>query len=478
MRIAQLKASASASPFAIEIMARGPFAAEPVKFDAWLAALHSSALAYSYSGASSDYERPTLKVDNGVATIGLRGLLMKRPPSWACEYGWATDLVAFVELCHEATERADIKSVVLDINSPGGTVAGTAEGALAVRVLAATKTVEVIIEDLCASAAYWIAAQATRIRANATALVGSIGVFEVLYDASSYSEQIGVLVDVVRSAPLKGVGVFGAPISDGQRAKEQSLINDAAALFAADVSTGRPSLDIGQVATGEMWLAAEAQSLGLIDEVVGRIETEGDQPEPDEPPIEPPSEDGDPAEAARPPRQRNGARAQGDQKMANENQELAALRAELERERAASATLAREKAALEVEREAQKQAAAAAREANKVRVIQAGVTAGRVTPALRASVEAYAKHVEADALEAFIAALPQQVSPTAIGSTPSQTDQVASAKDQARFAGLFPGLDPEFAAAASTVKSINAQGFATLNDGRVVPVTKVGKAAN
>ncbi|MHB8862043.1 MAG: S49 family peptidase [Pirellulaceae bacterium] len=126
------------------------------------------------------------------------------------------------------------------------------------------------LDDLTASAAYWVASQATKVYANnKTALIGSIGTFAVLIDQSKRAEQLGVKVHVIKAGDFKGTGTPGTAITDKQLAHMQHIVDAANAEFLRGVATGRKmgSLAISAVADGRVHVAAEAKRLGLIDDV-------------------------------------------------------------------------------------------------------------------------------------------------------------------------------------------------------------------
>lgn len=419
----------------------GPWLVDESRFHAALSAISAGAFGPGYSSN----QKPVRK-----GVVSIRGLLMKDAPSWAVDRGWATDLRKSTDMIREIVGDPTIDEIELDVESPGGTVAGTQELADAVYEARKSKRVVARVEDLAASAAYWVASQADEIEANDTALIGSIGVYSVLRDWSALYAREGVKVDVVRSAPLKGTGVMGAPISDEQRAKEQELIDGMASLFSDAISRGR-EMDPDQaqrVSTGEMWLASEAKSLGLIDRVRSASSAQIDE---------------------------NKQRASAEVKMANENAELAALRAELEKARAEKAQIETQKIALEAEREAHKAALAQVKESAKARVIAEGMAAGKITPPMKSAIENYAKTVEPEALEAFVAVLQKQTHPTQVGSAPAENAPKSTSQDDAKFMAMFPGVDLKFAEAASALKAVNVHGLATLKDGRIVPVGTIGK---
>jgi signal peptide peptidase SppA len=159
-------------------------------------------------------------------------------------------------------------AVLLAVDSPGGTVAGTADLAAEVRAAAKQKPVWAHVDDLCASAAYWVACQAEKVYANSnTALIGSIGTFLTVYDQSAAFEKRGVKALHFATGPLKGAGTPGTPITDGQSAYYRSIVDAGQASFDAAVRAGRRMShgSLARVRTGGVFPAPEAERLGLID---------------------------------------------------------------------------------------------------------------------------------------------------------------------------------------------------------------------
>ncbi len=206
------------------------------------------------------------QVRAGVAEIFIEGALAK----FDSKYG-GTNTVRVREAVRAAANDADASAIMLRIDSPGGNVAGTKELADDVAAVNGRKPVYAYIEDLGASAAYWVASQAKRIYANEMALVGSIGTVAVLYDESKAAEMQGVKVHVISTGPMKGQGTPGTPVTPEEIAYVQGLVDEFNARFMASVQSGRSthgrSFDVKDVATGGVWIAPEAKKLGLIDQV-------------------------------------------------------------------------------------------------------------------------------------------------------------------------------------------------------------------
>jgi capsid assembly protease len=212
------------------------------------------------------------QVTGGTAVIPVSGVLLKKVPAWVRYFGMdATGYDEIRGMIDRAVADKAVSQIELRISSPGGQVSGVMETAVAISLAGQTKEVTATIEDLGASAAYWLASRAGQISANSMAEVGSIGVYTVMVDYSAAAEQMGIKVHVVRSGEFKGAGVPGSPITESQLGVMQSIIDGMDAQFMASVAKGR-SLSIDDVkalATGRTWLAGEARTLGLIDHVPG-----------------------------------------------------------------------------------------------------------------------------------------------------------------------------------------------------------------
>ncbi|HEX5500148.1 MAG TPA: S49 family peptidase, partial [Thermomicrobiales bacterium] len=171
----------------------------------------------------------------GVAVIHLTGPLMKYVSSLS---GGSSTAIARRQLRNAVNDDA-VASILLRIDSPGGTVSGTADLGDDVARAAKLKPTVAYIEDLGASAAYWIASQARQVFAGRTAIVGSIGAYTVLEDSSAKAEQAGVKIRVVRAGEMKGQGVEGTEITPELLAEVQGLIDALNEHFLRAVAAGR-----------------------------------------------------------------------------------------------------------------------------------------------------------------------------------------------------------------------------------------------
>lgn len=220
------------------------------------------------AGAVADPADPGYAVTAaGVGLVEVRGALTK----YGSSLSGAPSMVALRRAIRSAANDAAVGAIALVIDSPGGSVYGLDDLALEVADAARAKPVLAYVEDLAASAAYYVASQASRIVAGPAALVGSIGTYMVIEDSSGAAADAGFIVHVVKSGALKGAGEPGTAITDAQLGAWQQEVDAYAARFQSMVAAGR-KLDparVAELATGAVWMAPAALALGLIDEIGG-----------------------------------------------------------------------------------------------------------------------------------------------------------------------------------------------------------------
>lgn len=166
----------------------------------------------------------------------------------------------------------EVGAIVLDTDSPGGTVAGTPETAAAVKAAAAIKPVVAMVDTMCASAAYWIASQASQIWAQPSAELGSIGVMGSHVEFSSALDQAGIKATIVRSqnAAFKNEANPFEPLSEAALAALQASADEAEAGMLSSIAAGR-KMSTDQVTAnfgkGRTMSAARAKDAGMVDRV-------------------------------------------------------------------------------------------------------------------------------------------------------------------------------------------------------------------
>lgn len=237
---------------------------EPEQGEA-IASLLASVPADINAASAGSGERKDYGISGSTAVIDIRGSMTKGYSSWSS----GTSTVRVRQAVRAAVKDDDVTSILLVIDSPGGQVAGLHDLAEDVRKANAKKPVTAYVEDLCCSAALWVASQAGRIVASPAAQIGSIGCYTVVDDTSVYWAARGVKCNLVSSGDLKGAGAEGVPVSIAYLAEVQAQIDDIADRFCDALASGRKMTKEAAQAlcTGKVWTAAEARQLGLVDQL-------------------------------------------------------------------------------------------------------------------------------------------------------------------------------------------------------------------
>lgn len=172
----------------------------------------------------------------------------------------------------QAVANPDVGAIVLDVDSPGGTVAGTPETAQAIKDAAAAKPLVAMVDSLCASAAYWSVSGARAIWAQPSAELGSIGVMATHLDHSGMLDKEGVKPTIIRSksATYKAEGNPLEPLSEDAIAYLQSRADEQEDAFVAAIAAGRktPADTVRETyGKGRVMSAQNALAAGMIDRV-------------------------------------------------------------------------------------------------------------------------------------------------------------------------------------------------------------------
>ena len=170
----------------------------------------------------------------------------------------------------ELREDADVKAVVLRVNSPGGSAYGSEQIWREVVLLKAAKPVIVSMGDCAASGGYYISCAADCIVANSTTLTGSIGIFGMFPVAEKLlKEKIGLDFDIVKTNKLADMGSFARSFRPEESAIMQNYVNDGYDLFLKRCADGRKMSveDIDKIGQGRVWTGSKAKELGLVDEI-------------------------------------------------------------------------------------------------------------------------------------------------------------------------------------------------------------------
>ncbi len=216
-------------------------------------------------------ESSLLSVEDGIGVVAIEGPILRKPDLFARIFFGATSSEEIGDAIREAAGRDDIKAVFLNIDSPGGTVAGTPELANAVAALDKKKPVYAFSSGLMCSAAYWVASQARAIYATPSAQVGSIGVVQAVLDNSAALDKAGIKVEVFSVGKYKAMGAPGTPLTDDQRELISSNLAEIAGEFHAAVLAKGRAIP-AEAMEGQTFSGKQAQRHNLAGMVADRAD--------------------------------------------------------------------------------------------------------------------------------------------------------------------------------------------------------------
>lgn len=199
----------------------------------------------SVSGIKSDY----------IASIDITGMLMQNKET--------------IKSLNKIANDSNIKAVLVNINSSGGTGVGGESLYREFRKIAEKKPIVASIGEIGASAAYMAAIGTDRIYAYDISLVGSIGVIIMNIEVSELAKKHGINLELIKSSPLKGIPNYFEKLNGQQKEYIQSLVNESNKFF-IELVKKRRSLsedDLKKVSDGRIFTGSKANKLKLIDQI-------------------------------------------------------------------------------------------------------------------------------------------------------------------------------------------------------------------
>ena len=227
----------------------------------WILSGNESAFSYDADKRMKD---ANFRVQDGIAIIPIRGAITAHETFLSKVFG-ATTLDSFVRDFQSALNDTDVKSILLDIDSPGGVAIGIAEVADMIYEARSKKPIFSYISRHGCSAAYWLASAAEKVIANRSAMLGSIGVVTVAPvqeqpDSNGYKNIEIVSSNAINKRP--------DPRNEDGLSQIKKEIDAIEAEFIGSVATYRNlSADIvkNDFGKGGSMLGAEALGVGMVD---------------------------------------------------------------------------------------------------------------------------------------------------------------------------------------------------------------------
>lgn len=204
-----------------------------------------------------------------VAVLPLFGVLSQRMDMFT-EMSGGTSTERFGALFDRAVADPDIGSIVMEVDSPGGSVSGVEELSAKIFNARGAKPIIAVANTLAASAAFYVATAADEMVVAPSAEVGSVGVFSVHTDISGADQQRGIRRTIIKAGRLKAAGNPLEPLSDEARAVIQENVDEFFSLFIEalarnrGVSTERVRTGFGE---GRVLPARMAVQAGMADRI-------------------------------------------------------------------------------------------------------------------------------------------------------------------------------------------------------------------
>ncbi|WP_296741423.1 S49 family peptidase [Mesorhizobium sp.] len=226
---------------------------------------------------SKQTEQQVARSEGAVAILPMRGVIANRMPLMGnVSGGGGANAEQLGAQLQAMLADSAIKAIVLDVDSPGGSVAGTSELSSMIFNARGRKPIVAQVNANAASAAYWIASAADEIVVTPSGQVGSIGVFGVHDDISKALATQGVTRSLISAGKFKVEGNPFEPLGDDARAAMQQRVDSAYDTFVRDVARNR-GVSLTAVrdgfGQGRMVDAAPAVAEGMADKVGTMQET-------------------------------------------------------------------------------------------------------------------------------------------------------------------------------------------------------------
>ena len=222
---------------------------------------------------------PQVTAGGDVALIPIYGVIAPRM-NMLSEMSGGTTFESLTAQLHAALDNPKVKTIVFDVDSPGGNVAGASEFAREVLKARVAKPIIAQAQYLMASAAYWPMACCTEIVASPSASVGSVGVYTIHDDISDALAALGVKRTVIGAGKFKTEGVGGGPLSEEALTHIKAIVAEHYDRFVSDISKGRGISEAvirngygeGRCVTADAALACRmVDRIGTLSDTLARV---------------------------------------------------------------------------------------------------------------------------------------------------------------------------------------------------------------
>ena len=206
-----------------------------------------------------------------VAQIAITGAIVSNAPGGFMNSGFS-DATQLIKLIEKADKNKNVKAILFEINSPGGSAVASWELQRAIK--ATNKTTVAWVREAGVSGSYWAASATDHIVASPVTIIGSIGVIASYIDFSGTLERYNASYQRLVSGDFKDIGSPLKPLEEEEEQILQGTLDNMRVFFADSVAENRnlPKEKVNELADGRFWLGMESIELGLVDELGGKKE--------------------------------------------------------------------------------------------------------------------------------------------------------------------------------------------------------------
>lgn len=202
--------------------------------------------------------------ENRIVVLPIQGIIMTNPVSTFQEDSVVNKLDAIIE-------DPSIQGMILEIDSPGGTVYESARIWEKIQEVQAETDIEIYTSmgTVAASGGYYVAASSDKIFAAEETITGSIGVIADYINIAELEEKIGIKYEVIKSGKHKDIGSMNREMTEEERAINQTQVDEFFDKFVRVIAEGRGMSEeaVYSIADGQVYTGKQALENGLIDEI-------------------------------------------------------------------------------------------------------------------------------------------------------------------------------------------------------------------
>jgi protease-4 len=226
-------------------------------------------ISLSVLGAYLITRHDRLAIGERVAVIKVYGSISMSPDTGIFEESRATP-EKFKEALTQAERDSSVKAILIEINSPGGSVVASDEMARAIKEV--EKPVVAWLGEIATSGGYYVASSADYVIADRATITGSIGVISIFPEYSKLLEKLGINMTVVKGGEYKDFSMGYRPMTEEEREMLESLVQEIYGQFLREVAANRNLSEsyVKRIAEGRIYTGARAKELKLVDDIGGK----------------------------------------------------------------------------------------------------------------------------------------------------------------------------------------------------------------